>query len=186
MTRPACPTQPQELLEYWLGELDKEAELELDEHLFACAACSERLRALVDLGAAIRGELTRGTLNIVLPEPFLQRVKDAGLRLREYTLKPGGSVDCTITPDDDLVVSYLHAPLRDVRRLDVLIENSVAGKLRASDVPFDPEADTVVAVTSSVFLRTLRQAEQRVQLVAVDGTAERVIASYTFNHYPSF
>ena len=187
MTRAACRTAPPEpeLLAYWLGELDEAAELEMDEHLFACAACSERLRALVALGIAIRGELSRGALNIVLPASFLQRAKGAGLRLREYTLKPGGSVDCTITPDDDLVVSHLHAPLRDVRRLDVLIDNSVLGKLRANDVPFDPAAESLVAVTSSVFLRTLRHAQQRVQLVAVDGVHERVIADYTFNHYPS-
>ena len=185
MTRAACTTRPEELLEYWLGELGKEAELELDEHLFACAACSERLRAIAALGAAIRGELTRGALNIVLPEPFLRRVQDAGLRLREYTLEPGGSVDCTITPDDDLVIAHLHAPLRDVSRLDVRIDNSVLGKLRANDVPFDPGAESLVAVTSSVFLRTLRHAQQRVQLVAVDGVHERVIADYTFNHYPS-
>jgi hypothetical protein len=183
MTRAACSTRP--LLEYWLGELDKEAELELDEHLFACAACHERLRALVALGAAIRGELVRGALSIVLPETFLRTVQAAGLRLREYTLTPGGSVDCTITPDDDLVISHLLAPLKGVRRLDVLVDSSVLGKIRANDVPFDPNADSLVAVTSSVFLRTLRHARQRVQLVAVDGVHERVIADYTYNHYPS-
>jgi hypothetical protein len=187
MTTSACssPLGSQELLEYWLGELDAAAEQRCDEHLFACAECSSQLGALVDLGAAVRGELERGALNIVLPESFIARVKDAGLRVREYTLDPGASVSCTITPDDDLVVSYLKAPLDDVRRLDVLVDNSVAGKLRANDVPFDPAADGLVAVTSSVFLRTLRHATQRVRLVAVDGAHERVIADYTFNHYPS-
>jgi hypothetical protein len=181
----ACAVQPPDLLEYWLGELRGAAEARLEEHLFACAACTERLQALVALGAAIRAELTRGALNIVLPEPFLRRVREAGLRLREYALEPGGSVDCTITPDDDLVVAHLRAPLRGVRRLDVLVDNSVAGKLRASDVPFDPDAEALVAVTSSVFLRTLRHAQQRVRLIAVEGADERVVADYTFNHYPS-
>lgn len=189
MTRPACiaaaPVPAPQLLEYWLDELDAAAEQQLDEHLFACGACSARLRALVDLGTAIRGELMRGALNIVLPAEFIARVKGAGLQVREYTLEPGGSVSCTITRDDDLVVAYLHAPLADVRRLDVLIENTAFGKVRANDVPFDPAAGSLVAVTSSVFLRTLEHATQRVQLVAVDGADERVIADYTFNHYPS-
>jgi hypothetical protein len=185
MSRPACPVQSPELLEYWLGELGAADEARLDEHLFACAACTERLQAIVALGAAIRAEFARGGLSIVLPEPFLRRVQAAGLRLREYSLAPGGSVDCTITPDDDLVVAHLQAPLRGVRRLDVLVDNSVAGKLRANDVPFDAEAGALVAVTSSVFLRTLRHAQQRVQLVAVDGPDERVLADYTFNHFPS-
>jgi hypothetical protein len=185
MTGAACTVDARELLEYWLGELDSAADARLDEHLFACAACTERLGALVALGAAIRAELARGALSIVLPEPFLRRAQDAGLRLREYRLEPGGAVDCTITPDDDLVVAHLRAPLRGVRRLDVRIDNSVAGRLRATDVPFDPEAGALVAVTSSVFLRSLRHARQCVELVAVDGAEERVIADYTFNHYPS-
>jgi hypothetical protein len=186
MTGAACTRlSAQELLEYWLGELDEARELLLDEHLFACATCSERLRALVELGAAVRREFASGTLNVVLPAPFMARVKAAGLRLREYRLEPGGSVDCTITPDDDLVVAHLHAPLRDVRRLDLLIDDTTIGKLRANDVAFDPAAESVVAVTSSVFLRTLQHSQQRVQLVAVDGAEERVLGDYTFNHYPS-
>jgi anti-sigma factor RsiW len=185
MTRPPCRTDPQELVAYWLGELEPVQEQRLDEHLFACAACTERLRKLVALGGEIRGALARGALSIVLPEAFLRRVQEGGLRVREYALEPGSAVDCTITPDDDLVVAQLRAPLRGVRRLDVLIDSSVAGQLRAQDVPFDAEAETVVAVTSSAFLRTLRHAQQRVQLVAVEGAEERVLGDYTFNHYPS-
>lgn len=185
MTQRACEAVQQELLAYWLGELEAAHEQRLDEHLFACADCIEGLRRLVALGDEIRAALARGALSIVLPPPFLRRVQEGGLRLREYALEPGGAVDCTITPDDDLVVAHLRAPLRGVRRLDVLIDNSVAGKLRAEDVPFDAESESVVAVTSSVFLRTLRYAQQRVQLVAVDGAEERVLGHYTFNHYPS-
>jgi hypothetical protein len=185
MTLAACTAQPQELLEYWLRELDEVGEQRMDEHLFACAACTERLGAIVDLGAAIHRVFVHGTLNIVLPEPLLQRVKDAGLRVREYTLEPGGSVACTITPADDFVVAHLRAPLGDVRRLDVLIDDTTAGQLRANDVAFDPSAQGLVAMTSTVFLRPLRHSTRRVQLVAVDGVHERVIASYTFNHYPS-
>jgi hypothetical protein len=189
MTTAACTAPPpvplEALLEYWLGELDEATERRFDEHLFACAACSARLRAIVDLGAAIRGELVRGSLTIVLPEPFLRRLEDAGLRVREYTLEPGGSVDCTVTPDDDLVVARLHAPLRDVRRLDLLIDDTTLGKVRATDVAFDPAAESLVAMTSTVWLRSLGRSQQRVRLVAVDGVHERVIADYTFNHYPS-
>ena len=185
MSRTSCTTEPQELLQYWLGELDEPQEARLDEHLFACSACSERLRTLVDLGAAIRSEFVSGTLNVVLPEPFMRAVKEAGLRVREYTLDPGGSVACTVTPDDDLVVAYLHAPLRDVRRLDILIDDTTSGKHRANDVAFDPARNGLVAVTSTSYLRTLGYSQQRVRLVAVDGADERVIGDYTFNHSPS-
>ena len=184
MTRAAC-TKPQELLEYWLGELDQARESRLDEHLFACAACSERLRALVDLGAAIRGEILRGSFGFVVPASHVRKFKDGGLRVREYSLEPGGSVDCTITPDDDLVVAYLRAGLRDVRRLDVLVDDDTAGFHRANDVAFDPSADGLALVPSAAFLRTLGHSRPRVRLVAVDGENERVLGDYSFNHHPS-
>jgi putative zinc finger protein len=186
MTRAACTRlQTQELTEYWLGELDEARERAVDEHLFACAACSERLSALVDLGAAIRGAFLEGWLNLALPEAFLRRIKDAGFKVREYDLAAGGSVSCTVTPDDDFVVAHLRAPLRGVKRLDVLIDDTTSGKHRANDVAFDPEAAALVTMTSTAYLKTLKHSQQRVRLVAVDGVEERVVADYTFNHYPS-
>jgi hypothetical protein len=187
MTRAACaaPPAPPELLQYWLGELDEARELALDEHLFACGACSEKLRAIVDLGAAIRRVFLGGWLNIVLPEPFIRSIQSAGFKVREYDLPAGGSVSCTVTPDDDFVVSYLRAPLAGVQRVDVLIDDSTSGKLRANDVAFDPAAGMLVAVTSTAYLRTLAHSQQRVRLVAVDGAEERVLGDYTFNHHPS-
>jgi hypothetical protein len=189
MTRAKCslsaPPSAQELLAYWLGEAEEADEARMDEHLLACGACSERLRAIVDLGAAIRRELLNGKFNFVVPEAFIRRIKGAGFRVREYDLEAGGSVSCTVTPDDDFVVSYLRAPLRGVRRLDVLIDDSTSGKHRANDVAFDPQAAALVAVTSTAYLRTLKHSQQRVRLVAIEGSDERVIADYTFNHYPS-
>ena len=186
MTRAACTAlQPQELIEYWLGELDEAHEQRVDEHLFACAACSSRLSALVDLGAAIRRTFVEGWLNLVLPEPFLRRIKDAGFQVREYHLPAGGSVSCTVMPDDDFVVSYLRAPLQGVKRLDVLIDDTTSGKNRANDVAFDPEAEVLVSMTSTAYVKSLKHSQQRVRLVAVDGVEERVVADYTFNHYPS-
>jgi hypothetical protein len=187
VTRAAClaPLAPPELLQYWLGELDAARELTLDEHLFACGACSERLRAIVELGAAVRQTFLGGWLSIVLPEPFLHRIKEAGFKVREYDLAAGDSVNCTVTPDDDFVVSYLHAPLAGVQRLDVLIDDSTSGQSRASDVAFDAAAGVLAAVTSTAYLRTLKRSQQRVRLVAVQGTAERVLGDYTFNHSPS-
>jgi hypothetical protein len=186
MTRAACgaPLAAPELLQYWLGELEEPRELTLDEHLFACGACSERLGAIVDLGAAVRQVFLEGWLNVMLPEPFIRGLQSAGFKVREYDLAAGGSVNCTVTPEDDFVVSYLRAPLAGVQRLDVLIDDSTSGQLRANDVAFDPAAGLLVAVTSTVYLRTLEHSQQRVRLVAVEGAEERVLGDYTFNHSP--
>ena len=185
MTTATCTTSEQELLAYWLGELDQTRESRLDEHLLACSACSDRLRAIVALGAALRGQLLAGDFGFVLPPAFVGRIKATGLRVREYDLEPGGSVSCTIAPDDDLVVAHLRAPLRGVRRLDFVLHDPRSGTLRVSDVAFDPAADSVTMVPSVPYLRTLRHEQQRVRLVAVEGVEERVIGDYTFNHFPS-
>lgn len=181
----ACNVPPQELLAYWLGELEGEPEQRFEEHFFGCAECPGRLGELAALGTAIRGELLNGRFGFVLPEAFVERIKGLGLRVREYRLDPGTSVDCTIARDDDLVVAYLRAPLAGVRRLDVLIEDPNLGAFRVSDVPFDPAAGGVLTVPSAAYLRTLRYNVQRARLVAVDGVQERVLGDYTFNHYPS-
>ena len=184
-TLPACAVPLQDVVAYWLDELDAAAGQRFEEHYFECAACSARLAELAAMSTAIRGELLQGRFGFVLPAAFVRRVKAAGLRVREYSLAPGASVDCTVTPDDDLVAAYLHAPLAGVRRLDVVVDDPLLGRARACDVAFDPAAPSIAAVPSVAFLRTLRHHEQRVQLVAVDGVDERVIGDYAFKHYPS-
>ncbi len=180
-----CTTTVDELLAYWLGELDEAEALRLEEHWFTCAACTERLEAIVTLGAAIRRGLVRGEFGFVAPIAFVQKIKESGLRVREYDLEPGGAVSCTITSEDDLVVSYLRARLGDVRRLDIEIDDSTTGKHRVTDVAFDPASGGLTFVPSAAHLRTLGPTQQRVRLVAVEGADERVIADYTFNHSPS-
>jgi hypothetical protein len=59
------------------------------------------------------------------------------------------------------------------------------GSVRATDVAFDPATDSVSLVPGVAYLRTLRHAQLKVQLLAVDGATERLLGEYTFNHYPS-
>jgi hypothetical protein len=185
VTSAACTVSLEELLSYWLRELAAAEELRLDEHLIACASCAERLGALVELGAAIRREASGGEVGFVASASLIDRLREKGLHVREYTLDPGGRVSCTVTPEDDLVVSHLRAPLRGVHRLDVVIDDSTSGTRRVSDVAFDPGAGSVMVVPSVKYLRTLGSVRQRVRLVAVEGLEERVIADYTFDHSPS-
>lgn len=183
--KPAPCPPVEELLAWWLGELSPDREPPLEEHLLACGQCSRRLEAMLALGSGIREQFLRGQLAFVTAAPFIRRAAEAGLRVREYAMEPGGSVSCTIGPADDLVVAHLRAPLSGVRRLDVLIEDTVAGSHRATDVAFDPSSGTVTVVPSAAFLRTLGHARQHLRFVAVDEARERVIADYTFNHHPS-
>lgn len=187
MSSPVCATSPAiaTLLAYWLSELGATAENELEEHLFACAECSARLRELVALGAGVRREVRDGSLFSVMTARFVRGLQEAGLNVREYRMNPGGSVLCTVAPENDLVVGHLHAPLAGVERLDLIVHDPDAGtSQRLEDVAFDPSSDEVVLVPSVKELRRLTHARMRVELLAVASTAERKLGEYSFNHYP--
>jgi len=174
-----------DLLAYWLDELDEGATAKIEEHLFACADCSAALRELVRIGDALRRELRNGNVGTVVSAAFVRRLQADGLRIREYTLRPGESVNCTVAPDDDLVISYLHAPLGEVRQLDLVFADvDGSSPHRSVHIPFDAAAGVVAVVPPMPVLRSLGLARMRMQLLAVENASERVLAEYIFNHSP--
>jgi len=171
------------LLGYWFAE-DVAAESTTEEHLMGCAHCSEGLEKLVRLGGGIRQATRNGKFHGVFSNAFLRNLRADGLRVREYHLQAGGSVACTIAPDDDLVVSHLRAHLADVQRLDLVFLDLASGhEQRLTDVAFDPAAEEIVLAPNSHALRALGAASQQLRLVAVTEGSEREIGRYTFNHY---
>jgi len=188
MTRCARPIELETLVAYWLGELDEAAKAPIEEHVFACAHCTRRLESLAALASGIRAAVRDGAVFLSLTPRFLQLMKDEGLRIREYPVEPGGQVDCTITAEDDAVVSRLHAPLVGAKRVDVLHSLDLGGgrieRRRVEDLPFDEESGEVLFTPSTKELRTLPAHTWRVQLLAVDEAGERTLGEYTFAHTP--
>lgn len=171
------------LLSYWLDELDEAQANEMEEHLFTCDLCTTRLRELLTLRDSVRGALRESRFGTAVTAGFVQRLRDSGRRIREYAIEAGGSVLCTIAPDDDFVVSRLHAPLEGVRQLDLVFEGSRM-QHRSVHVPFDAASNQVTFMPSVTLLRSLGVATQRARLYAVSLDTERLIAEYTFNHRP--
>src|SRR5215469_7596340 len=85
------------LLAYWFGELDGDTERQVEEHLFACAHCSGNLDVLAALGQGIRSVFETGRISAILSPGFVERMKERGMKLREYPVSPGGRASCTIT-----------------------------------------------------------------------------------------
>jgi hypothetical protein len=171
------------LIAWWLDELDEEEAHEVEAHLFECEQCGARLRELLHLGDAVRRALLEGHVAGPVSGRFIDRLREDGLHLREYRLEAGGSVACTVAPDDDLLISYLRAPLEGVRQLDAVFDDHT-GTHRARHIPFDAAANEVAFIAPTALLKTWGVAQQRVRLLAVTQGAERVIAEYTFNHSP--
>jgi hypothetical protein len=187
VSRAGCtlPLTADALLAYWLGETDSAEQARIDEHLLGCARCSEELAQILAIGTAVREVARGGGLHVVLTEASVRRMLERGMRVREYRVPHNGAVSCTVTPDDDIVVSRLAAPLQDVKRLDLVQRFEGHADTRLEDVPFDAATGGVVLASHMGALRALRASSNRMQLIAVDGAGrDRVIGEYTFNHTP--
>ena len=173
------------LVAYWLGEVPEARAAATEEHLFGCAQCTKRLEALVALASGVRSAVKDGKVSMVVSERFVEAMREAGFRLREYRVQPGGSVNCTISPDDDAVVSRLRVPLAGVNRLDLIRLRAGAPELRVTDVPFAAQAGEVLVIPSAAWLKTMPEFTMRMRLIAVGEAGEKPIGDYTFNHSPS-
>ncbi len=191
MTPCAQPIALETLAAYWLGELAEGEEAPLEEHFLGCAHCARRLEWLSGCASGIRAAVRGGFVQLALTPRFLERLKNAGLRIREYRMGPGGSVNCTIRAEDDAVVGRLQAPLAGARRVDALNTMDLGGgrieRRRVEDVPVDAQAGEVLFAPSAAELRKLpaRTHTFRVELLAVDEAGERSLGEYTFEHTPS-
>jgi hypothetical protein len=183
----AQPIGLERLVAYWLGELDERAAAPLEEHLMGCAHCAGRLEWLAACAAGVRAAVQGGAISLTITPAFLQAMKDRGLRVREYAVAPGGSVDCTITAEDDAIVSRLRAPLAGVKRVDVVRTVALGGapeRSRVQDVAFDEATGEVLVAPAAALLRTFPAHTQRMQLFAVEEGGERLLGEYTFRHTP--
>lgn len=177
------------LVAYWLGDLPAADGEKVEEHFFACERCAARLEWLAALSEGVRATVRAGRVGLFVSRRFVEALAQAGMRLRQYGMQAGGSVNCTIRADDDAVVSTLRAPLGRVKRVDALSRVSVGGREepeeRVYDVPFDPAAGEVVFVPTPSWLKTMPSLTIKVRLVAVDETGERPLGDYTFLHTAS-
>jgi hypothetical protein len=167
------------LLQYWLAELDPAREAAVDRHLLACEGCGAALDQIISLSGAVRETFEAGTVHAFVSDAFVRGLAGCGVRIREYHVPRNGSVSCTILPGDQLLVARLEAPLEGVTRLDAIVE-SPEGVFR--DIPFDAARGVVMLLPRTASLREMPSHVARVRLIAVDGTAERVLGEYTFNH----
>jgi hypothetical protein len=185
MTTSACnaPMALAALVEYWLGELDKTAEGKIDEHLLGCSGCSEMLAELVGLARGIRTAFREGAVHAFVTDAFVKGLAEQGVRLREYRVVHNGSVNCTVAPEDEVIVARLEAPLAGVSRLDAISYTSTDAPAEISrDIPFNATSGQVVFTPKTAQLRLMPSYQHRVRLVAVDASGERVVGNYTFNH----
>jgi hypothetical protein len=173
------------LSDYWLGALEPAEEERVEEHLFACEECAARLQEVIALAEGVRRIAQEGSLMMVVSDSFLKRARENGARVREYVVRPGGNVQCTVTAEDDLLIGRLEADLHSAeKRIDLsLCDPSGAEQFRLSDIPFAPDTGGVVWQQPIRFAKAAPTSTMVARLLAVDEEgAETVVGEYTFNH----
>ena len=187
MTMPACqvPLTWETLLAYWLGELDANAEAQAEEHYLGCSQCSHRLEQLAALARGVQTLARNSSLNMVVDDEFVRRLRKEGRNVQEYRLPLNGSVNCTVTPENEFVIGRLEAPLAGVQRVDMLMKFDFdETEHRQEDVLFVADSGAVVYAPSIDALRALPAFILSVRLLAVDERGEHTLGEYTFNHTP--
>lgn len=180
----AAPLTDEALLAWWAGELAAPEQDTLEEHLLSCDECARGGQTLAAIAGGV-GELARnGALSIAVLPAVVERLRREGRRIREYRVPPGGGVQCTVGPDDDVVLARLGADLGGVSRVDLVIRVDDGPERRLSDLPFDPDEDELLFAPAAGALRALPAHVQRMRLLAVEPQGERVLGEYTFHHTP--
>jgi hypothetical protein len=122
---------------------------------------------------------------VVVSPSFLETASRRGLRVREYTVPPGGRVACTVTPEDDLLVSRLQGDFTGVSRLDLVVQVEEGPEQRAQDLPVDRASPEVIVAEAMSTIRALGSCVVRLRLLAPEQGGERLVGEYTFAHTPS-
>ena len=180
----ANPLDTAVLADYWLGALAQADEEAVEEHLFTCDECGARLGEVIALTDGVRRLAREGSLQMVVSETFLKRAAEEGLRVRQYAPPAGGSVQCTVTAEDDLLIGRLAANLSGAKQVDLSLCNEHGvEQLRMADIPFEPGAGDVVLQQSITYAKAAPSETLIARLVTFDEAGEEhLVCAYTFNH----
>jgi len=121
---------------------------------------------------------------MILSDRFLKQAAGQGLRVREYAPPRGGSVQCTVSADDDVLVGRLTADLSSMKRLDLSICNSEgAEQFRLADIPFSPAAGSILFEQPIQYAKGAPSETMIARLLTFDQAgAESLVGDYTFIH----
>jgi hypothetical protein len=172
------------LADYWLATLPVPEEESVEEHLLDCDECGSRLREVIALAEGVRTLAREGTLRMVVSDTFLERAAAEGLHVREYVPPRGGSVQCTVTMEDDILIGRLAADLSAAKRVDLcLCDERGVEQFRLPDIPVHAGTPSIAFQQPIDFAKASPTNTMIARLVGLDDAGgERLLGEYTFHH----
>jgi len=171
-----------DLVDYWTGELAEAEAAHVEEHVFACGACADRLADIAALGEGIAAAVRGSRVQVVITESVFNALQRAGVRIRSYTLVPGQTVPCAVWPDDQLVVGRLRGDFTGFERVSLAFAMNDQELARAHDVPVPAGPGEILDAIPAARLRQLPTCQLRLTLSGTRGGREEVIGTYGLEH----
>jgi hypothetical protein len=180
----STPVETAHLMDYCLAALAPAAEDAIEQHLMACDECGDRLREVIALAEGLRRLARSGVPQVVISDHMVRHAGESGLRVRDYAPPRGGSIQCTVAADDDLLVARLAIDVTTARRIDLSwCDPHGIEQQRMADIPFRADAGSVICQQSIAWAKASPSATMIARLLAVDeGGNERLLGEYTFHH----
>ncbi|MEO8545661.1 MAG: hypothetical protein ABI434_18915 [Burkholderiaceae bacterium] len=141
------------------------------------------LDELTALARGVHQAFAGGLVHSFITAAFVDQLQKRGLRVREYRVPVNGRVNCSVAPDDDVLVGRMAAPLEGISCVDVALRVSPDGEEAwVRDVPFDEGSGEVLFAPKLTELRMMPAHDLLLRLLARDAQSSREIGHYTFHH----
>jgi hypothetical protein len=186
MTACTVPIPDATLLDYWTGDLAVGEDTDrVEEHLFVCGTCSERLRQIVALGAGLATLARKGRIGGIVSRSILNRMQRDGVRVRTFSLLPGETVPCAVFPGDDLIVTLLRADFSGISAVTLSVTGPGGAAFgRFEDVPVSGPFGEVLWATPAAVVHNMPSMRLEITLTAGD-TAQSELGQYVLEHSAS-
>jgi hypothetical protein len=172
-----------ELADYWTTDVSPDEAERIEAHVFACAACTELLAEADRLRRSI-GAAARAGFQAFVTDSLLNQLARDGVRVRSYVMDAGGSVQCAVWDQDEILVTRLRADFSGVTAVDAVMQLDTGEEWsRASDIPVPEGTREVIMALPAALVRRAPEVPMRLSLRSSSALPEEAaLAEYTFDH----
>src|SRR5262245_54919338 len=171
-----------ELSDYWTADASPEDIERIEAHVFECGACTELLAEADRLRRSIGSVARAGNFQAILTDGLLNQLAHDGVRVRSYAIDAGGSVQCAVWDEDEVLVTRLRADFSGVTSLNAVMRLDTGEEWgRASDIPVAEGAREVIIAFPAELVRRAPEVPMRFTLQdSAASPGDTPVAEYTF------
>jgi hypothetical protein len=173
-----------ELADYWTTDASPDDVERIEAHVFTCAACTELLAEADRLRRSIGDVARSGGFQAIITDSLLNQLARDGVRVRAYAMDAGGSVQCAVWDEDEILVTRLRADFSGVTAVDTVMRLDNGEEWgRASDIPVPEGSREVIMALPAELVRRAPEVPIRLTIRSSSASpSEAPLAEYTFDH----